>query len=40
MAKWDENSKVMLFDGEGRQVRDTYKKLLEEGRREEEDFSE
>ena len=42
VAKWDAEKKVMKFDGEGKQVRDVYKRLMVEGRREveEEAFSE
>ena len=40
VAKWDEGLKMMLFRGEGKGIRDTYKKLMEQGTREEEHFSE
>ena len=40
VAKWDEMSKMMVFRGEGKEIRDTYKKLMEEGRREEDQLSE
>ena len=35
VAKWDDVSKVMLFDGEGKEIRETYKKLMAERRGEE-----
>jgi hypothetical protein len=31
---------MMMFRGEGKEIRDTYKKLMEEGKREEDQFSE
>ena len=40
VAKWDEMSKIMMFRGEGKQLRDAYKKLMQEGNREEDHFSE
>ena len=40
VAKWDEMFKVIMFQGEGRKIRETYKQLMEEGRREEDNFSE
>ena len=40
VAKWDVVSKAMTFQGEGKKVRETFKKLMAEGRREEDDFSE
>ena len=40
VAKSDEGLKMMLFRGEGKGIRDTYKKLMEQGMREEEHFSE
>ena len=40
VARWDDKSKVMTFRGEGRGFRETYKRLMEEGRREEDQFSE
>ena len=40
VAKWDEMFKMMMFRGEGKEIRDTYKKLMEEGKREEDQFSE
>ena len=40
VAKWDWVSKVMTFQGEGKQVRESFKKLMAEGKREDEDFSE
>jgi hypothetical protein len=40
VARWDEMSKTMTFRGEGKDIRETYKKLMEEGRREEDHFSE
>ena len=40
VAKWDEISKMMMFRGEGNEIKDTYKKLMEEGKREEDHFSE
>ena len=40
VARWDDTSKVMTFRGEGRGIREAYKRLLEEGKREENQFSE
>ena len=40
VAKWDVTGKMMTFSGEGKEIRETYKKLMEEGRREEAQFSE
>ena len=40
VAKWDETGKMMTFRGEGKEIRGTYKKLMEEGKREEDQFSE
>ena len=40
VAKWDEMFKVMMFQGEGKGIRETYKQLMKEGRREEDRFSE
>ena len=40
VAKWDEMFKMMMFRGEGKEIRDTYKRLMEDGRREEDQFSE
>ena len=40
VARWNDVSKVMTFRGEGRGIRETYKRLLDEGRREEDQFSE
>ena len=40
VAKWDEMSKVMMFRGEGREIRDSYKSLMGQGKREEDQFSE
>ncbi len=40
VARWDEMSKVMMFTGAGKGIKATYKQLMEEGRREEETFSE
>ena len=40
VVKWDVTGKMMTFSGEGKEVRGTYKKLMEEGRREEDQFSE
>ena len=39
VAKWDVKSKVMMFQGEGKSIRGTYKHLMEEGRREADAFS-
>ena len=36
VAKWDEMLKMMMFRGEGKEIRDTYKRLMEEGRGEED----
>ena len=40
VAKWDDMLKMMVFRREGKDIRDSYKKLMEEGRREEDQFSE
>ena len=40
VAKWDEISKVMMFGGEGKNIKDIYKKLMAEGRWEEGEFTE
>ena len=40
VAKWDEERKVMTFTGEGKKIRDTFKRMMEEGRREDDAFSE
>ena len=40
VAKLDEMSKMMTFRGEGREIRGTYKKLMEEGRKDADHFSE
>ena len=40
VAKWDEKSKIMMFRGEGKEIRVAYKSLMEEGEREEDHFSE
>ena len=40
VAKWDDMSKVMMFDGEGKVIRDTYKKLMAEKKGDAGDFSE
>ena len=40
VAKWDETLKVMMFQGEGKRIRETYKQLMKEGRWEEDTFSE
>ena len=40
VARWDEMSKMMTFRGEGKDIRETYQKLMEEGRREQDHFSE
>ena len=40
VAKWDEKSKMMMFRGEGREIRVAYKSLMEEGKREEDHFGE
>jgi len=40
VAKWDEKSKMMMFRGEGKEIRVAYKNLMEEGKREEDHFSE
>ena len=40
VAKWDEMFKMMMFRGEGKEIRDAYKRLMEEGKREEDHFSE
>jgi hypothetical protein len=40
VAKWDGMAKMMTFRGEGREIRGTYKKLMEEGKRDEDPFSE
>ena len=40
VARWDETLKVMMFRGEGKEIRESYKRLLEEGKREEDGFSE
>ena len=40
VAKWDEERKVMTFTEEGEKIRDTFKRMMEEGRREGDAFSE
>ena len=40
VARWDETLKVMIFRGDGKEIRESYKRLLEEGKREEDGFSE
>lgn len=40
VAKWDVTGKMMTFNGEGKEIKGAYKKLMEEGRREEVHFSE
>ena len=40
VARWDVMSNIMMFRGEGKEIRETYKKLMEEGKREEDHFSE
>ena len=40
VARWDETSKAMLFGGKGKEIRESYKRLMEEGKREEDQFSE
>ena len=40
VAKWDEMSKMMIFRGEGKEIRDTYKRLMAEGNSDEDHFSE
>ena len=40
MAKWDEMFKMMMFRREGKEIRDTYKRLMEEGKRKKDQFSE
>ena len=40
VAQWDEIRKVMTFRGEGKDIKETYRKLREEGKREEDHFSE
>jgi hypothetical protein len=40
VAKWDAALKMMMFRGEGKEIRESYKKLLAEGKREEDHFSE
>ena len=41
VAKWDKMLKVMMFQGEGKNIRETYKKLMAERKGEDEgDFSE
>ena len=40
VARWDEMSKMMTFRGEGREIRGIYKKMMEEGRKDEDRFSE
>ena len=40
VARWDDKSKVIMFRGQGRGVGEIFKRLMEEGRREEDQFSE
>ena len=40
VATWEGRSKVMMFRGEAKDIRDKYKEVMREGRREDEDFSE
>ena len=40
VAKWDVTGKMMTFSGEGKEIRGTFRKLMEEGKREEAQFSE
>ena len=40
VAKWDAMGKMMTFRGEGKEIGGTYRKLMEEGKREEAQFSE
>jgi hypothetical protein len=40
VAKWDEMFKLMMFQGEGKEIRETYKQLMKERSREEDQFSE